>query len=52
MIIHEAMRRPEQWAEFYAQPPQLAWRACCELYTFPQSFSKNEHNARTSILLE
>ena len=40
VIIHEAMMRPDQWVEFYAQPPQLAWRACCEFHTSPQSFGK------------
>ena len=40
VIIHEAMMLPEQWVEFYAQPPQLAWRACCEFHTSPQSFGK------------
>jgi hypothetical protein len=28
VIIHESMMNPEQWVKFYAQPPQLAWRAC------------------------
>lgn len=40
VIIHEAMMRPDQWVELYAQPPQLAWRACCEFHTSPQSFGK------------
>jgi ribonuclease Z len=40
LIIHEAMMPPEQWVELYAQPPQLAWRACCEFHTSPQSFGK------------
>ena len=40
LLIHEAMMRPEQWVEFYGQPPQLAWRACCEFHTSPQSFGK------------
>ncbi len=40
VVIHEAMMRPDQWVEFYAQPPQLAWRACCEFHTSPQSFGK------------
>ena len=26
--------------KFYNQPPQLAWRACCEFHTSPQSFGK------------
>jgi ribonuclease Z len=40
VIIHEAMMRPDQWVEFYGQPAQLAWRACCEFHTSPQSFGK------------
>ncbi|MBT8058587.1 MAG: MBL fold metallo-hydrolase [Gammaproteobacteria bacterium] len=40
VIIHESMMRPEQWVELYGQPPQLAWRACCEFHTSPQSFGK------------
>ena len=40
VIIHEAMMRPEQWVELYGQPPQLAWRACCEFHTGLQSFGK------------
>ena len=31
---------PEQWVEYYNQPAQLAWRACCEFHTSPQSFGK------------
>jgi ribonuclease Z len=26
--------------DFYNQPPQLAWRACCEFHTSPESFGK------------
>ena len=40
VIIHEAMMLPEQWVEYYNQPAQLAWRACCEFHTSPQSFGK------------
>ncbi len=40
VIIHEAMMTPEQWVTFYSQAPQLAWRACCEFHTGPQSFGK------------
>ena len=40
VVIHEAMMLPQQWVELYAQPPQLAWRACCEFHTSPQSFGK------------
>ena len=40
LLIHEAMMLPDQWVEYYSQPPQLAWRACCEFHTSPQSFGK------------
>jgi ribonuclease Z len=40
VIIHESMMLPEQWVTYYGQPPQLAWRACCEFHTSPQSFGK------------
>ena len=40
LVIHEAMMMPEQWVMLYNQPPQLAWRACCEFHTSPQSFGK------------
>jgi ribonuclease Z len=40
LVIHEAMMLPEQWVQFYGQPPQLAWRACCEFHTSPQGFGK------------
>jgi ribonuclease Z len=40
LVIHEAMMLPEQWVKFYAQPPQLAWRACCEFHTSPRGFGK------------
>jgi ribonuclease Z len=40
VIIHESMMRPEQWVKLYGQAPQLAWRACCEFHTSPQSFGK------------
>ena len=40
IIIHEAMMKPDQWVKLYGQPPQLAWRACCEFHTSPQSFGK------------
>ncbi len=40
LVIHEAMMMPEQWRDLYGQPAQLAWRACCEFHTSPQSFGK------------
>jgi len=40
LAIHEAMMLPQQWVALYNQPPQLAWRACCEFHTSPQAFGK------------
>ena len=40
MAIHESFQSPPQLVKFYNQPPQLAWRACCEFHTSPQSFGK------------
>ncbi|UCH75308.1 MAG: MBL fold metallo-hydrolase [Rhodospirillales bacterium] len=40
LAIHEAMMAPAQFAQFYNQPAQLAWRTCCEFHTSPQSFGK------------
>lgn len=40
LVIHEAFQTAEQLIKFYNQPPQLAWRACCEFHTSPQSFGK------------
>ncbi len=40
LAIHEAFQAPDQLVKFYNQPPQLAWRACCEFHTSPQSFGK------------
>ena len=39
-VIHEAFGTPEYFVKDYGQPPQLAWRACCEFHTSPQSFGK------------
>jgi len=39
-VIHEAFSTPDFFVESYGQPPQLAWRACCEFHTSPQSFGK------------
>ena len=40
LVIHEAMMTPDMYVDLYAQPPQLAWRTCCEFHTSPQSFGK------------
>jgi ribonuclease Z len=40
VAIHESFQTPGQLVAFYNQPPQLAWRACCEFHTSPQSFGK------------
>ena len=40
LAIHESFQSPPQLVRFYNQPPQLAWRACCEFHTSPQSFGK------------
>jgi len=38
--IHEAFGTPEFFVKDYGQPPQLAWRACCEFHTSGPSFGK------------
>jgi len=38
--IHEAFGTPEFFTKDYGQPPQLAWRACCEFHTSGQAFGK------------
>ena len=38
--IHEAFGTPEFFVKDYNQPPQLAWRACCEFHTSGQAFGK------------
>jgi ribonuclease Z len=40
LAIHESFQTPQQLVDFYNQPPQLAWRACCEFHTSPESFGK------------
>jgi ribonuclease Z len=40
LAIHESFQTPQQLVDFYNQPSQLAWRACCEFHTSPQSFGK------------
>lgn len=40
LAIHESFQAPQQLVDLYNQPPQLAWRACCEFHTSPEAFSK------------
>ena len=40
LAIHEAFFPPQQFVELYDQPPQLAWRTCCEFHTSAQAFGK------------
>ena len=40
LVIHEAFQSPQQLVDLYNQPPQLAWRACCEFHTSPEAFGK------------
>lgn len=40
LAIHECFQTPQQLVDFYNQPAQLAWRACCEFHTSPQAFGK------------
>jgi ribonuclease Z len=40
LAIHEAFMTPEGFVTLYNQPPQLAWRTCCEFHTSSQSFGK------------
>ena len=40
LAIHEAFQTPQQLVDFYNQPAQLAWRACCEFHTSPEAFGK------------
>jgi len=39
-VIHETLFTPNIGTNFYNQPAQLAWRACCEFHTSPQAFGK------------
>ncbi|MGI9570305.1 MAG: guanitoxin biosynthesis MBL fold metallo-hydrolase GntH [Desulfobulbia bacterium] len=39
-VIHEAFAGPGFFVEDYGQPPQLAWRACCEFHTSGPAFGK------------
>lgn len=40
LAIHEAFFPPQQFVDFYNQPPRLAWRTCCEFHTSAQAFGK------------
>ena len=40
VVIHEAFNTPRVFSTLGAQPPQLAWRACCEFHTSGPSFGK------------
>jgi ribonuclease Z len=40
LVIHEAFMVPGDFVSWYNQPPQLAWRACCEFHTSGQAFGK------------
>jgi len=40
LAIHESFQSARDLVKYYNQPPQLAWRACCEFHTSPQSFGK------------
>ena len=39
-VIHEAVFPPDVAVRKYNQPPQLAWRFCCEFHTSAQAFGK------------
>jgi ribonuclease Z len=38
--IHESFNPPEIFVKYAGQPPQLAWRACCEFHTSGPAFGK------------
>ncbi len=40
VVIHEAFNPPEIFVTMGAQPPQLAWRACCAFHTSGPAFGK------------
>ncbi len=40
LVIHEAFMVPDDFVEWYNQPPSLAWRACCAFHTSGQAFGK------------
>ena len=39
-VIHESFIGPGLFVAYGNQPPQLAWRACCEFHTSGQAFGK------------
>jgi ribonuclease Z len=40
LVIHESFMVPNDFVEWYNQPAQLAWRACCAFHTSGQAFGK------------
>ena len=50
-VIHEAFLPPEKFVVYGEQPPQLAWRACCEFHTSGPAFGKimSEINPRHAV---
>ena len=38
--IHEAFNPPAVFVKYAGQPPQLAWRACCQFHTSGPAFGK------------
>ncbi len=50
-VIHEAFGMPEFFVKDYNQPPQLAWRTCCEFHTSGPAFGKimSEINPRHAV---
>jgi ribonuclease Z len=40
LLLHEIIFTPDIAVNLYNQPPQLAWRSCCEFHTSAQSFGK------------
>jgi ribonuclease Z len=40
LVIHEAFNPPYVFATLGEQPPQLAWRACCEFHSSGPAFGK------------
>ncbi len=40
LVIHESFMVPNDFVQWYNQPPQLAWRACCAFHTSGQAFGK------------
>ena len=40
LAIHEAFNPPAVFVKYGGQPPQLAWRACCQFHTSGPAFGK------------